>query len=279
MPKYPPSASKSPETLRVIESLLLWEGAAGNERIRELFDLHPTTASRLLAQYAGMNSHGLVYSSAQRRWLADADFRPCLTDGSLEQYLAHTAPFQRSTDVVRTHVDFGAVSPQVFAVLHRAMREGLGVTARHSSMRHPTPTAKTFFPHAVVEAGRRWHVRAFVPLAGAFQDLAVTRLSQVRLTDTPRPEEAAQAQDQAWTTWVEMRVVPHPNLTPDQKQLIRAEYFGRAAARIERVRAALLPYVIHELRAATDPERQQPPDFQLCIEPSDALASWLMPTA
>jgi len=279
MPKPLPTPHKSPETLRAIESLLLWEGAAGNERVRELFGLHFTSASRLLAQYAALNPTGLTYSTAQRRWIADADFKPCLTSGTIEEYLARTLSAQNhdSASVVRTHLDFGAVTPLAFAVLHRAVREGLGVTAKHCSMRRPAPLTKTFYPHVLVEAGRRWHVRAYVSDAETFQDLALTRLSELNLTDLPRPEEARPEQDVAWTTRVDVRVVPHPDLTPEQKQMVRAEYFGRSVARVDTVRAALLPYIVHELRAATDPTRQQPPDFQLCIDNLNRLAKWLMP--
>ncbi|MCD9005686.1 hypothetical protein LDO31_05435 [Luteimonas sp. XNQY3] len=274
-----PASAKSPETLRVIESLLIWEGAAGNERVRELLDLHFTTVSRLLAQYVDLNPIGLSYSTVQRRWVADADFKPLLTTGTIEEYLAYTLT-ERNQDgaiVVRTQLDFGVVRHLAFAILHRAIREGLGVTAMHCSMRSPTPTSKIFYPHSLVEAGRRWHVRAYVPESGTFKDLALTRLSELCMTDLALPDEARQERDTAWTTQVALRVTSHPDLTLEQKQMVRAEYFGSSAARVETVRAALLPYIIHDLRAATDPARQQPPDFQLCVADAEKLSEWLMP--
>lgn len=277
--KPAPTSQKSPESLRTIEALLLWEGGASNERVRELLGLHFTSASRLLSQYAAINPIGLTYSTSQRRWIADADFKPCLTSGRIDEYLALTLPTQGAEEscVVRTHLALGAVSPKVFAILHRAIRDGVGVVVKHSSMRDPTPRAKTFFPHALVEAGRRWHVRAFVSGVGAFQDLALTRLSDVELIDLPRPDAANPVRDAAWTTLVDLRLVPHPDLTSEQKQMIRAEYFGRSTARVETVRAALVPYVIHELRAATDLMKQQPPEFQLHVSNIETLGKWLMP--
>lgn len=273
-----PTPQKSPETLRAIESLLLWEGSAGNERVRELLGLHFTTASRLLTQYAALNPTGLTYSKAHRCWIAAADFKPCLTSGRIDEYLAHTmaAPGTDVNCVVRTHIALGEVTPMVFSLLHRAIREGLGIAAKHCSMRDPTPRAKTFFPHALVEAGRRWHVRAYVAAADAFQDLAFTRLSDVVLTDLSRPEAADPRHDTAWMTQVDLRLVPHPALTSEQKQMVRAEYLGRSAARVETTRAALLPYVIHDLRVATNPKKQVPPEFQLSVSNVNALEQWLM---
>lgn len=277
MPKHPPTPHKSPETLRAIEALLLWEGAASNERMRELFQVHFTTASRLLAQYAAMNPLGLSYSTAQRRWISEAPFRPLLTEGTLEEYLAYTFTPEAKPVVTRTHLDLGEVAPATFALLHRACSEALGIGAQHASMRHPAPVEKIFYPHALVEAGRRWHVRAYIPAASAFQDLALTRLQDVRLLDGSPPPVAEATQDPAWNTWVDLRLVPHPALSPAQKQLVRAEYFQRAAARVQTVRAALAPYILHELRAATDAAAQRPPEFQLYVQPTDELIPWLLP--
>lgn len=277
MSKHAPAPNKSPETLRAIEALLLWEGAASNERVRELFQVHFTTASRLLAQYAAMNPVGLSYSTLQRRWISEASFRALLTEGTLEEYLAYTFTPASPPVLARTHLNLGQIAPSTFALLHRACNEGLGISALHASMRHPIPVEKVFYPHAMVEAGRRWHVRAFVSAAGAFQDLALTRLQEVRLLDCARPPAAQASQDQAWTTQVDLRLVPHPDLSPAQKQVVRAEYFQRAAARVHTVRAALVPYVLHELRAATDAARQRPPEFQLYVQPTDELRPWLLP--
>src|SRR3546814_12975119 len=50
-------------------------------------------------------------------------------------------------------------------------------------------------------AGRRWHVRSYVIQAdgsGAFQDLALTRLRSIELTNDVRPEDASLEQDLAW---------------------------------------------------------------------------------
>ena len=279
MSKSLPAPNKSPETLRAIESLLLWEGAAGNERVRELFDLHFTSVSRLLTQYAALNPNGLSYSTTQRCWIADADFKARLTHGTVEEYLAYTLVERHhdSAIVVGTHLDFGALNRQTFAVLHRAIRERRGVNAKHASMRHPLATIKTIFPHALVEAGRRWHVRTYVAAASTFQDLALTRLSELSLSDLDRPDGAGPEHDVAWMTRVDLRVIPHPDMTPEQKQMVRAEYFGRSAARVQTVRAALLPYVIHDMRAATNVSKQQPPDFQLCVDDVKKLAKWLLP--
>lgn len=271
------TASKPSEALRTIELLLLWEGAAGNDRLRGLLDVHFTTASRLLSQYAQLNPVGLQYSHARKRWEASADFSPTLTPGTIEAYLACIEAQRRqpTSILTGTQMDFGKVDRRTFALLHQAITEGQGVDADHVSMRHPAPTHKRFYPHSLVQAGRRWHTRAWIEPAGAFQDLALTRLSALRLVPTPAPEAGQRDHDEAWQTIVDLKLVPHPALTPPQKQVIRDEYFDGSTGRIEPVRAALLPYVVQELRVALDTTTQTPPDYQIAVDRPKDVARWL----
>lgn len=263
---------------RVIEALLVWEGAARNDRVRDLLGVHYTSASRQLAQYASSHEIGLTYSMAHRAWLTTSTFSPSGKPPALDEYLAITGAQGMTSSVLeRTRLDLGNTSANLFATLHRACKEGLAVSALHASMRNPTPRSKRFFPHALVEAGRRWHVRAFVEQAGEFQDLALTRLQEVTLQEgVQRPTGSEPEADEAWNTYVDVRLVAHPHLTPEQKSLVRAEYFQRSMARTESVRGSLVPYLIQDLHVAIDPERQIPPEYQLCIDDTEPLGQWLM---
>lgn len=274
-------ASKYQEAFRLIETLFLWEGVARNERVRELLGLHYVSTSRLLSRYELLNSKGLSYSNVMRGYVAGTAFKPVCTTGRIEEYMAVLAKGSgHGEHVVRTHLDFGRVDHHAFSLLHRAIREKLTVTAKHCSMRHPEPVIKTFFPHTLVEAGRRWHVRAYVLNAegvGAFQDLALTRLSSLDLIDELRPMEANPENDQAWSTVLDVRIIPHPLLTPEQKQMIRMEYFNGTSARRVSVRAALLHYTLHELRVAISLEKHCPPDYQMSVDDLSSIKEWLLP--
>ena len=280
MPRPRPNPNKSPETLRAIETLLLWEGQVTNERVRQVFDLHITTVSRLLTQYAELNGGGLEYRSHVRGYVAMSGFRPLLTEGLIEEYLAFERPQEATGFIESSQLILGGVERRHFALLNRACREGKGLVGEHRSMRNPAPRTKRRFPHALVQAGRRWHVRAFVIAedeaeAGRFLDLSINRLSGLKQLADPRPERAEPSQDAAWQTQVELSIVPHPHLTPDQKDMVRIEYFGGKAAYRLRTRAALLQYRLHELRCATDAEKEPPNEFHLCVDDPTAIQPWL----
>jgi hypothetical protein len=76
-------------------------------------------------------------------------------------------------------------------------------------------------------------------------------------------------------TMVPVRLIAHPGLSTEQQDLIRFEYFGNTAARIDTCRGALVPYFIQDVRAALDPQTERPPDFQLAVENIDEVRQWV----
>lgn len=271
--------ARSSEALRAVELLLLWEGAVRNERLREVLDVHFTTASRAMSDYVALNPAGVRYDTSSRRYVADAGFKAALTAGEVEEYLAFLRRAGPSGEgpIVRTHVGLAAPSSATFAVLQRAIREGRGVDAHHRSLRHPEPSRKTCFPHALIEAGRRWHVRAYVPTANAFQDLALSRITSATLAEARRPPEAEPAADEAWMTPVEVRLQAHTALSADQQTVVRAEYFQGALARTLTVRGALVPYLPRDLDVAIDEALQRPPEYLLSVANIATVKRWLLP--
>jgi len=79
-------------------------------------------------------------------------------------------------------------------------------------------------------------------------------------------------------TKVPVRLVAHPDLTPEQEALIRFEYFNNTAARVDTCRGALVSYFIQDVRAAIDPAKQRPPDFQLAVANIEEVRPWLFPS-
>ena len=275
-----PARARPADTLRIVELLLIWEGAVRNARLAQVLGVHFTTASRLLAEYQRLHPEAVSYEQAGKRYVAEPTLRPTLSTGDVEEYLAllQRHSVHPPLAIERAHTPLGFVSPRTFSILQRAATDGSAVRVKHRSMRHPVAMTKLLFPHALVEAGRRWHVRAFVTEAAAFQDLALTRLSDLELAREERPAAAAASEDRAWNTLVKLRLVPHPSLTDPQQRLVRDEYFPGAAARVITVRGALLQYHVHELRAATDLTSQHPPDYQLAVERPELIHEWLMPS-
>ncbi len=264
--------------LRAVELVLLWEGRLRNARLRSMLDVHFTTASRLVTAYRELNPRCCEYEQSSKSYIASPAMRAVVTDGSVDEYLALVDRTRSNSDaVVRTRVDLGDVQSTLFSLMYRACEDGSGVRINHHSLNRMSRSRRRIWPHALVQAGRRWHVRAWCEQASAFRDFALGRIRDAHPIEVERPEPAHPDLDEAWQTHVMLRLIAHPNLSSEQQRVVRSEYFKGNSARVLDERAALLPYVIHELRAALDTTNDVPPAFQLAVAEPEALKKWLLP--
>ena len=265
--------------LRVVELLLLWEGRVRNARLRVMLGVHFTTASRLVAAYRELNPGASEYEASTKSYLATPSIKAVLTDGTVEEYLALVDRTRSgTTPVVRVHMDLGCIESTLFSLIHRACEDGSGLHIAHGSMRNPSHATREIWPHSLVQAGRRWHVRAWCAQSASFRDFNLGRIRNARPLDTGRPPEADPTLDATWRTFVDFQLVAHPELSKEQQRLVQDEYFKGACARGVTERAALLPYLVHDLRAALDVAKEVPPAYQLAVADPKALAAWLLPT-
>ena len=264
--------------LRVVELLLLWEGRARNARLRVMLGVHFTTASRLVAAYRELNPGASEYDVGSKSYLATSSIKAVLTDGTVEEYLALVDRTRSgTTPVVRVRMDLGCIGSTLFSLIHRACEDGSGIHITHGSMRHPSRASREIWPHSLVQAGRRWHVRAWCAQSASFRDFSLGRIRDARPVDTERPSEANPAGDTAWQTFVDFQLVAHPELSKKQQRLVQDEYFKGASTRSVTERGALLPYLVHDLRAAVDLAREVPPSYQLAVAEPQTLTAWLLP--
>lgn len=272
----PKTQSLADERLRDIELLLLWEGAVGNARLRELFAVRIGQASLLLKRYRECYPRSCVWDSKLRMYVAvQRHLRAKLSDGTLDEYLALLSRSQTpESDVLHTvQRNLTGVAPAVFAVLHRAANTATGARLTYRSMTNPEAHERTLFPHSIVCAGRRWHVRGYVVETGDFRDFALGRIVGAEALPVASPTPATA--DTAWSTTVTLRVVPHPHLTESQRQVVSVEYMNGKPHVDLPTRAATVHYLLQELRIAINPESEQPPEYQLCVERPDEVAVWL----
>ncbi len=279
------------QRLTLLASILLWEGRLNNARLREIFDLSSVRASEWIREfretYPGWtewNSKTRSYHAAIKAYRSDAsgDQRKQRDAISLSQYLglvgiphSVTEPSQ-SRAIWAAFPDLSVPSPRTFALVSEAIRERQTLQITYRSMREPAPHQRVIAPHSLIRAGRRWHLRAFSSTNQDFRDYALGRVEKVERLDSPA--ERTEKDDRAWMTKVPVRLVAHPDLTPEQEALIRFEYFNNTAARVDTCRGALVSYFIQDVRAAIDPAKQRPPDFQMAVANIEEVRPWLFPS-
>jgi predicted DNA-binding transcriptional regulator YafY len=246
-----------------MEGVLAWEGEIGNARVRKLFDLQPVQASRLLGEFRALMGDRIV-EDGRAKVLKPAAANGFETDISLEQYVRSTQTEGNvESCIVDARTDLTDVRPAVFAVLRKAALKGTGVEITYASMTNPTFEARVIFPHSIIHVGRRWHVRGWCIRRQEFRDFTLGRIRSA--TPSQKLSEKSIDDDQEWNQFVQIRLAAHRGLSPDQQQVVRSEYFGGTMGRRLSVRACLAQYVILDLRAALNPEKEIPPEFQIEI--------------
>lgn len=270
------TSTQADQRLRDIEILLLWEGQVGNTRLRQLYEIGVGAASVLIKAYREAFPGWCEWNSIERVFEAvPGAIRPTLSAGAVTDYAELLQRCQdRGNDVTFDgHIDLTCVSAQIFSVLHRACARRLPVEIAYASMSTPEPHPRQIFPQKLVKAGRRWHVRAFDLKSMEYRDFALGRIASAKKGAATWPSEAPA--DDAWNTEVTFQVIPHPELTQAQATVIRVEYMGAAAARRISCRAAMVQYVIQELRIAVDLEAERPPAFQIALASAKPIERWL----
>ena len=262
--------------------ILLWEGRVSRGRLVSEYGLSAIRASEWLRDFRDSFPDWTIWDSklkanvATSRAYADAERaakapRPSAISSMLVPFVpdAPGRPLSISWDFVHT-------SPRTFSRLNLAIADRQRVKFLYCSMSTPELHERTIEPHSLLRAGRRWHVRGYCLQRQAFRDFVLGRMSKVQLLSEPSLADVAA--DDAWSTILRVRLAAHPKLSSAQQLVVRNEYFNGASARVESCRAALLNYMAQELMAATDVNRQVPPDYQLVVENAEECSQWLFTT-
>lgn len=271
----PRRTSAPKERYEAIEILLLWEGRVSRSRLLDLFNVHETLASRDIAGFRAEYPGASEADPSSKSYVSASELRPTLTRGTFDEYqrligaAGSLGMISAGVGVESSQLDATAIRPALFSRLHRAMRLGLCVQVVYRSMSTPEAHERLIRPHSLIQAGPRWHIRAYCEKAGEFRDFNLGRISAVKAADDlVLPGED---QDDDWHQIVPIRLVPHRDLSAEQARMVREEYMGGTAALVFNVRASLAKYVIQSFRAAVDPTRETAPEHLLMLQRSDEM--------
>ena len=261
------------QRIRDMDVLVRWEGELSNARIREVFGVQAVQSSRLLAAYMAERGGALSRATPRAPVKPSARFDDEIPPTSADDYLrllSGAAPRIAGFDlVVDARPSLLSENPRLFADLLNASRSGTGLCITYGSMRNPMGIERSIFPHSLVRAPRRWHVRAWCDLRKEFRDFALGRILSFKTLEQTTP--MLRRQDVDWNKFVHLKVVAHPDFGEEHRRLLRREYFAGKTSMSLRVRKALASYAVHDLRLSTDLERDRPPHFQLYLENAKSL--------
>lgn len=248
----------------IIESLLLWEGQISNERVRDVFGIQKVQASRVLGEYVSYNPEHIDSKTKRSPYRANFQISPKHSSGSIEEYLTATKAINNADNIILdARYDLTTPSVEVISHISQAIRSKSGLKINYLSMTNPKGLERVIYPHTIVRAGRRWHVRAWCGEKHEYRDFVIGRIKSALIVDdlplSPIPS------DTDWNTKIDLIIGAHPLLSSVQLEVIRYEFFNGEIARKLEIRSCLLQYVIQDIRASIDYKKELPPEYQLAV--------------
>lgn len=279
--KPPPSSPESGERrwsvdqrLHFIEERLFWIGAINRSDIISRFGVSVGQASADINRYLELSPPDVTYDKSAKCYVAGDGFQPILAPPDAARLLGEmrlvgvglidaaattlgdVPPFDQAPVPERP------VDARILRAVWRSISRDEALSITYQSMSRTQPAARVIEPHALVHDGFRWHARAWDRETSSFRDFVLGRIS------APAPggtRDADPAGDSAWNTWIELRIAPHPELTPSQASAIRRDYGIEDGSAVIRVRLALLFYALKRLGLDTAPEARPPSEQQIVL--------------
>lgn len=260
------------QRLQFIETVAYWEGMVGRPNVSNIFDVSENHITRDFALYRKSFPGNLDYDVTARAYRPSKNFSPKLGAGSPEEYLALLRAYldTKSTAVLPSighGVEAACLPPSsapldkhVLREITRALRQQKGVLIRYQSLTSPAPAAREVWPHALVFAGVRWHIRAYDHKRGIFIDLVLHRVLSAKPVDRPSPFSIAEDID--WQRTVDIDILPASRLNTSQRAVIAKEYGmveidGTWTWRVS-LKRCLVPYFLRWLRLDLGAEHSYP---------------------
>lgn len=222
MTNLPPQVNKlthnQRQRLSFLEFCLYFLGEVRRADMMARFDCAPAVTTRDIALYRQLAPTNLELDHSSKTYQIQPKFSP-LFEHRLEHVIAvlmQGDPYSiESVGPTLLPGDYPTILNQptlpVLALVSRAIHQRRCLHVRY----HSTSSGeqeRIIAPHALVDSGLRWHVRAYDRLRCGFIDLVLTRaLVANLLNDVPQPHEQA-CSDKQRQQQITLQLVPHPSL-------------------------------------------------------------------
>lgn len=265
--------------LAFIGERLAWERRINRADLVARFGISPNQATQDLRRFEQAHPGALTYDQRGRTYRAlPAWTRPDAADAEAmlrelrliaEGVLpAADGRLDPPPQVEIADAPLRAVAPDVLRAVIDAVRHRRAVAADYRSFSTPGVTRRVLEPHALLFDGFRWHARAHDVARGRFGDFVLGRLGAVEPGDAAR---TTGADDADWQRRETLRIVPHPGLTPAQREAVAIDY-GMTGERLVLTPRAAAAFYVRKRLGLTEGHADRPPTEQHIVLAADADA-------
>lgn len=270
---------------KVIEIIALWEGRLTTRHLCNAFGMGRQQASKDINTYLQDVSPGnLIYDKHLKGYKPATDFTPTVTQGTAEEYLQLLA---RNQDISHTFedIDLGSthtealqvplrhIKPYVIQAIVQAARDHKRVEIDYISLSTPIQETRVIAPHTLVCTGLRWHVRAYCEKNRDYRDFVLSRFRGE--PDIIADSENTKEGDANWNRAVNIRIIPDPRLSKEQKQIIARDYGMTRNCLMIKARGATAKYMLQALNIDPKKIEVKPEAQQIVVENLESIEEHL----
>jgi hypothetical protein len=272
----PDIAQPQRERLFHIDFRAWFLGRLTRQDLTARFGLSEAAATRDIALYRSLAEGNLDFDQSSKVYRCSDRFRPlfdhdpqrtlvAITEGIGDDMVGVAVPHVRAEHPLRLN----APRIETLATLSRAIAGRTAVRIAYHSLTSGL-TEREIVPHALVDTGVRWHVRAYDRRRGRFADFVITRIdAATKIDGAPGVHEDREADDQ-WMRFVVLNLVPHPGLANPEP--VARDYQMTDGRLSVRLRAAVCGYaLVHWSVDASPNHRLDPNRHHLWLRSHEAL--------
>lgn len=250
-----------------------WEGSICRQDLIDRFSIVPSQATKDFAYIKDNFDGAIEYDSKLKRYVPGQKLFAHLGGQSFSDYVESVL---RKSDVVYEVAPVGSGIPvDTYRKIYLALSKKIGVEFGYFSLNHADlPKRRVIFPHSLINSGFRWHIRGWEQETDKFKDFNLSRITgEINLIDK-HEKCSAQIHDFAWSTEVDVLIVPNPTLSLDQRKVVGMDFHLTNGVLRFKCRGALLMYVLHSY-LITDFSKSPPKNQLLAVDNLDDLAKFL----
>ena len=236
------------QRLAYIDFCLLFKGAIYRQDLIKRFEVGLSAGSRDFNIYKDLAPDNLSYDASEKRYFQTPEFKPLFEHDATRTLVKLANDISDGFDAIGDmHFPVESPSslniPDIFIVarLVQAILNNKAISVIYTSLSSGSG-ARELVPHAIVDNGQRWHVRAFDRKSQSFRDFVLTRISKVTIKTTPDQHELAN-NDKAWQRLIPLQLVPHPTNVA-YPTAIEMDYGMENSQLLIEVRAAMAGYLL-----------------------------------
>ena len=278
------------QRLQFIEVMAYYTGMISRSTLAKAYGISDPAATKDLKLYNDLAPDNLEYNPSVFSFVPTKDFDEVFADLSPQSVLSMFAQNLLTMDNPSGNTPIYGITAEelplpsrmpdksIVAEIIRAMKTGsqLQVTYHSLSQREDVERSRIIEPHALINTGLRWHVRAYNHDSYDFRDFVLSRFTSAQ--QLPAAAESSQSYDDDWMETLQIKLKAHPGLDENQATALKYDYDMKSKHIEINVRRALVGYILQLLKVDTTLNHSLNPNaYQLIVTNRDEIepfASW-----